>query len=426
MPTAAPSLAPKACTVADLDELREESKRKPREASEGFSSAMLPSGGVAVLRFPKQIPEADKLIFRAWALRDDEAPFSLTILGRGESREDNAAKTTVSIALPTELSVGPTRFYVFACESSATAPPSTELKFSTVVDRRVTGAFPAAVVAIIVVLIFYGFATWARACIDQDKSYRAARNGDVARSKHWPGPLTTTRGVTGRASLSSLQIFWFSLVVLGVSSYVLARTGQLGDLSTDVLMLLGIGTAGSAAGKVTAKVRKRLSWDNYVFLKKMGLEFESKQPTQAYDLVSDAAGQFDVYKFQMLAFSLLVGIALILTGAGGLGDFTIPEAFLGILGLSQVVYVGGKAIAPPTMGDFDAQLGELRALEQKVRAGDKTSEKLFVEKFEAVQEAYAGITNTALSDDADKFREYLDGVKSPDQDVEKPAEGKPS
>jgi hypothetical protein len=50
-----------------------------------------------------------------------------------------------------------------------------------------------------------------------------------------------------------------------------------------------------------------------------------------------------------------------------LSSFEIPQALLGILGLSQVVYIGGKLVTPTTMADLNNAIGDMRNLEQKVR-----------------------------------------------------------
>src|SRR4029077_13637142 len=69
---------------------------------------------------------------------------------------------------------------------------------------------------------------------------------------------------------------------------------------------------------------------------------------------------FDVYHFQMLIFSLVVGVALLQVGFTDLSAFTIPAALLAVLGLSQALYVGGKLVASPACGDLDKALTELR------------------------------------------------------------------
>ena len=54
-------------------------------------------------------------------------------------------------------------------------------------------------------------------------------------------------------------------------------------------------------------------------------------------------------------------------GINELASFSIPETLLGVLGLSQVVYVAGKLVAPPSVADLDKSTSALRDLERKFR-----------------------------------------------------------
>jgi len=182
-------------------------------------------------------------------------------------------------------------------------------------------------------------------------------------------PLVITAGRFGRGSLSRLQVFYFTMIVIGLLTYILVAAGKLDGLSADVLMLLGISAVGAAGGQVVATTRKRLSSQNWAWLMQKkwineSIERKSK-PVSTRDLVT-ADDQFDIYKFQMLAFSLIVGVALI--GAAfkdglTLEKFTLSASMLGVLGLSQVVYLGGKAISPPTNEDLNTALNNVRRLE---------------------------------------------------------------
>jgi hypothetical protein len=79
-------------------------------------------------------------------------------------------------------------------------------------------------------------------------------------------------------------------------------------------------------------------------------------------------GEFDVYRFQMLIFSLVVGISLLAIGLNELASFDVPANLLGVLGLSQIVYVGGKLVAPPSCAELDKAISDLRDLEAKFKA----------------------------------------------------------
>jgi hypothetical protein len=75
--------------------------------------------------------------------------------------------------------------------------------------------------------------------------------------------------------------------------------------------------------------------------------------------MSDA--ELDLYKLQALMFSVIVGVALVSAGFSNLATFKVPDTLMQILGLSQVVFVGGRLTKPSTLGDLDNLITELRA-----------------------------------------------------------------
>jgi hypothetical protein len=136
----------------------------------------------------------------------------------------------------------------------------------------------------------------------------------------------------------------------------------------------GLGATASAGAELT---KNRLDFENWAWLINRGWLPEGgvaeANLAQWKDIVA-TDGEFDVTRFQMVSFSVLVGLALL--GAGmhqnDLSSFNIPEALLGILGLSQVVYVAGKLVAPPSISDLNKQLVVLRQAETTLR--DKLDE----------------------------------------------------
>ena len=225
---------------------------------------------------------------------------------------------------------------------------------STAIDRTWIGYAAAT----LVFAVAYAMAAWAR-----------SRNGN---GWSW-NILVITQGAHARASLSKLQLFFFTLIVLWVVVADLVWTGKLTGLSTDVLILLGIGAAGTAGGKVTAIAKKQLSFENWAWLKRKGWIQESieREPSDRKPEFGDllrSGNEFDISKFQLLVFSLVIGVALIYFAASGadvknLSEFKIPAGYLSLIGLSQVVYVGGKAVGPNTKADLDKKLNEVRKLE---------------------------------------------------------------
>lgn len=214
-------------------------------------------------------------------------------------------------------------------------------------------------------------------------AYAVAAGERKARSGTWSwNMLVITQGVHPRASLSKLQLLFFTLVVLWVVTAALVWTGKLTGLSDDVVVLLGIGAAGTVGGKLTAMAKSRLSFENWAWLIRKrwireSIEPESSSRKPEFGDLLRSGGEFDVSKFQMLVFTGVIGVALIYFAAygedvGDLSNFDIPAAYLGLIGLSQAVYVGGKAVGPATKGELGTKLNEVRSLETEfVKAVDR-------------------------------------------------------
>jgi hypothetical protein len=186
-------------------------------------------------------------------------------------------------------------------------------------------------------------------------------------------PLWLSIEGSGRASLSNLQIIFFSVIVLYLVAYILLRTGILANLSNSVLLLLGIAGVGSVGGKLATRNSQRLSFDNWAWVKRKGWTtatgYQVSRP-QWSDLFT-TNGNFDPYKFQMLSFSFLIGVSLLTTGLSGLvANFTVPTALLAVIGVSQATYIGGMKFGPMAQeaalafGYLDKKLTELRKAQE--------------------------------------------------------------
>ena len=183
-------------------------------------------------------------------------------------------------------------------------------------------------------------------------------------------PIPITAGSDGKASLGKLQILMFSLIVFGLITYFLLKTGVLTDISSTVLLLLGITGVGSTVAKGADIPRTTITPENRAWLLRKQWLPSIRNPVAAdphwRDLFT-TEGEFDVYRYQSFIFSLVVGGALIIGGVTQLSSFEIPQTLLGILGLSQVVYIGGKLVTPTSMADLNKSIGDLRDAEKKFR-----------------------------------------------------------
>jgi hypothetical protein len=193
---------------------------------------------------------------------------------------------------------------------------------------------------------------------------------ESARKRRWfeyLDPVVLTAGVFNQGSIQKLQVLLFSLLVAGMLLSLVLTLGVLSEFSSTVALLLGISAVGAAIGTKTTTSNERLQFENWAWLvRKRLLPINKEDQPKWSDLVMTGR-EFDVYKLQTLIFSLVVAVALLATGEDRLGSFTVPEMLLGILGLSQVVYVAGALVRAPSAADLDTALTELRGLETKLR-----------------------------------------------------------
>jgi hypothetical protein len=195
-------------------------------------------------------------------------------------------------------------------------------------------------------------------------------------------PVQITANPYGRASLGKLQIFMFTLIVFGLLLFHLLRSGVLANMSTDVMLLLGISAVGAVGSKIALVRNRRLDYENWAWLVRHGwLPKQGKRDVARRakwsELFLDAdTDEFDIYSFQMAVFSLVVAAALVRTSLSGFGTFKIPEQLLVLLGLSQGVFIAGKAIDKNGYRELNDKLNEVRAQERKVAVlQDKTDRK---------------------------------------------------
>ncbi|HAT32224.1 MAG TPA: hypothetical protein DCW29_15645 [Janthinobacterium sp.] len=189
---------------------------------------------------------------------------------------------------------------------------------------------------------------------------------------HLFNPVVLSAGGNGLGNATNLQVLFVSVIVFGVVLYSWLMTGHLSGLSSTVLLLMGISGVGATAAAGAEVTKNRVSFDNWAWLIIRGWlppgGIAEVNAAKWKDIFT-TNGAFDVYRFQMICFSVVVGISLISVGAqvNDLSSFEIPQSLLGILGLSQVVYVAGKLVAPPSISDLDEQIGKLIESERKLR-----------------------------------------------------------
>ena len=268
-------------------------------------------------------------------------------------------RTIVNLQIPDALNAPWTRahVYIFTCRDGS------PFKVSDT-TARISPALYSSVFACLAVLAGYLIAAFA---------FREQR---PERWQAYLDPIAMSAGLDGRASLGKLQIIMFSLIVFGLVTYILLKTGVLTDISSTVLVLLGIAGIGSTVAKGADISRTTITPENRAWLLRKKWLPSARNPIEIdahWRDIFTTDGELDVYRYQSFIFSLVVAGALIIGGVTQLSSFEIPPTLLGILGLSQVVYIGGKLVTPTTMADLNNSIGDLREAEKKFRSSAITA-----------------------------------------------------
>ncbi len=195
-----------------------------------------------------------------------------------------------------------------------------------------------------------------------------------ARPLRWwdaANPIHLMANAFNQGSVQKAQVLLFSFLIGELVLSLVLRTGALVDLSPTVVGLLGISGIGAAAAQIAYQQKTRLSFENWAWLENRHV-LQTPPPAASggphwRELVLTNR-EFDVYKLQTIIFTIAVASALLVDGASQLSNFSVPGSLLGVLGLSQVVYVGGVLVKPPAVADLDNAITRLRAAGETVAA----------------------------------------------------------
>ncbi len=154
-------------------------------------------------------------------------------------------------------------------------------------------------------------------------------------------------------SLSRFQMaWWFFLVIIGYV-FMWLLTWELDTITDSVLALMGIG-AGTAlgaalidttpAGTATSTTVASTPSTETVTSVTAPLPHTPPEPSQGFllDILSDEAGGVSIHRFQMFAWTLILGVIFV---GSVYKDLAMPEfsaTLLGLMGISSGTYLGFK------------------------------------------------------------------------------------
>lgn len=158
-------------------------------------------------------------------------------------------------------------------------------------------------------------------------------------------PLNLVRGHDGTASLSNLQLLWWTLAVFGLMIFVWIATGGLATLNQTIIWLLGVGGVGSLAAKAVAINASRN------MPAKAQIQGQNDQvEVSPWQLIS-VDGRLDLTKLQMLLFTIIAGIYVVTTVWSKVAFPEVPTELLALMGISNGVYVLGKLTNSDPLAD---------------------------------------------------------------------------
>jgi hypothetical protein len=371
---------PGSCQTANFETLRRLyiTERGPVAASP--ATMILPAGGSSRLLFQQPMgAEAEARNFRVFEVDQlrlaNMSGDELRVISTDPAPASNSGKykpndsVLLAVDIPAQLPLYTQRsFVVVACQGSAfsgwgkvTAPVS---------HPGVIWWICAGVGVLAYVLCMTAIFAQRRSPSRLAATYPAVFGARPLKWWDFINPIHLITNPLHEGSVQKAQVLLFSSIVGETVLSLLLRSGSLVDMSPTVVALLGISGIGAATSQITYLQRMRLRFDNWSWLQaKKALTLVPPPSAGPYwrDLfLTDR--QFDVYKFQTIIFTAVVAFALVFAGPSHISDFSVPETLLGILGLSQVVYVGGILVKPPAVTDLDKEVDKLRVAGELVEA----------------------------------------------------------
>jgi hypothetical protein len=189
-----------------------------------------------------------------------------------------------------------------------------------------------------------------------------------------------------RYSLSNLQVLIWTALALFAMMYMWIGTGVLFAIPQEFLILLGI------SGTTSVLARAADSQGTPA-----GAPPPARIP-QPRDLFMGADGEFELLRFQMLAFTLFAAAYSLQTVLLAEGLPQLPESLLVLMGVSSATYLGGKlpdklakpAEGPPAaveqpLNDYEKSMGEADVKALQKALGTQETGGLDVATREAVR-----------------------------------------
>lgn len=171
-------------------------------------------------------------------------------------------------------------------------------------------------------------------------------------------PVFISQDSLGYGSLARFQILIFTSCVGLVLLYIFIHSGVISDVSSTVLLLLGVTVAGGTVARATGDWLGISAATRQWLLGTEVLKPRTDKPRWS-DLF-ETQGEIDVAKVQALLFTSLISIGIFASGLTGLSSFTLPQQIVYLSLISQGTYVFGKLLPADSRKKVEEDLKSLR------------------------------------------------------------------
>jgi len=155
-------------------------------------------------------------------------------------------------------------------------------------------------------------------------------------------PLDIAVTPFGTYSISVTQALFWTFIVAFSCVYVYMLKAAFIVIPNQILLLLGIAGGTALASRVNSMSRD-------VIPKELMTDLKRSDIPRLRDMIS-IAGRLNIYKFQMLVFTIITGIIVLVELIKASNFPEIPNTLITLMGLSNTLYLGNEVTVEPVQG----------------------------------------------------------------------------
>ena len=155
-------------------------------------------------------------------------------------------------------------------------------------------------------------------------------------------PLDIAVTPFGTYSISVSQALFWTLIVAFSCVYVYMLKAAFILIPAQILLLLGITGGTALASRINSTSRDEIP-------KELMIDSQRKDVPRLRDMIS-INGRPNIYKFQMMVFTIITGIIVVVELIKASNFPEIPESLIMLMGLSNTLYLGNEVAVEPVQG----------------------------------------------------------------------------